>query len=280
MLVMLGTVPASTGLYVGQVELQGNRFLVAGKSFSVERGTAAMAASAAAVCEFYGLPAPLCIFGGDTGDAVGTGLMFEEAINNLDKYLPKLIVLHYLFPKVSFGQPFMQKVDSLVSRPRVVADAGGMYLLKTIGRAGDCYLFTPDEGELYFLADQFAPHPLYVRRELLNKKMPALVLAAQAYRAGNAAKTLIVKGAIDYVYRDGLKIAEVSEPSVPAMEAVGGTGDTITGMVAALLFKGDPDAEVKALRLNRLIGSQINCSPATQIGEFITAIPNILKKYA
>lgn len=279
MLVLIGTVPNKTGLHIGKASVERDRLKIENTDFSIERGTAAMAASAVMACQFYGLEAPLCIFGGDTGDGIGTNLMFHEAFENLDKYEPDIATLHYMFPKVGYGGPFMAKVESLRKRPQLIADAGGMYLLKTTKLAASFDVFTPDQGELYFLADEMAPHPLYVREELVNKNMSVASLAESAYRNNNTAKTTVIKGVIDYIYRDGIKIGEVTGPNLPAMEAIGGTGDTITGMISALRYKGDPEADRKALILNRLIGEKIKCTPATQIAEFIKAIPEVIEEY-
>ncbi len=63
------------------------------------------------------------------------------------------------------------------------------------------------------------------------------------------------------------------------MEAIGGTGDTITGMVSAFRYMKDAEADYKSLVINRLIGKEIKCNPATQIADFITAIPKVLERY-
>ncbi len=279
MLVLIGTVPNKSGLHIGSASAVGGNLKIGDTEFPVERGTAAMAASAAMICEFYGLQKPLCIFGADSGDGVGTNMMFHEVFENLDKYDPDVVTLHYMFPKVGYGGPFIAKVDSLKKRPQLIADAGGMYLMKTTKLADKFDVFTPDQGELYFLADEMAPHPLYVREEIANKNLTVASLAGLAYNNKNTAKTTVIKGAIDYIYRDGAKVNEVTGPNIPAMEAIGGTGDTITGMLSALRFKGDPDADLKALTINRLIGERIGCTPATQISEFIKAIPEAVEEY-
>jgi NAD(P)H-hydrate repair Nnr-like enzyme with NAD(P)H-hydrate dehydratase domain len=124
-----------------------------------------------------------------------------------------------------------------------------------------------------------APHPLYVREEAVNRKPSVDSLVVLAYKGHNTAKVTVIKGAADYVYDNGVKTGEVSGPNIPAMEAIGGTGDTITGMLSALRFKKDPSADTKALTLNRIIGKMIKCSPATQISEFIKAIPAALEEY-
>ena len=279
MLVLAGTVPYKTGLYIGQARIEGGYLNIENVNFPIERGTAAMAASAVEVCKFYGLESPLCIFGGDIADGKGTDLMFQELNSCIDKYDPQIITLHYMFPKISYGKIFLEKINTLARKPQLIADAGGMYLAKTIDKAYLFDVFTPDEGELYFLADEYAPHPLYVRTELQNKDLSVAALIDIAYKNRNTAKTTVVKGKVDYIYRGGAKLGEVSAPDITAMEAVGGTGDTITGMLSALKYKGDMSAESKALNLNMVIGERITCRPSTQISEFIRAMPRILEEY-
>ena len=279
MIVLIGTVPYKTGVYIGHARVENDYLNVENVRFPIERGTTAMAASCAQVCSFYGLSMPLCVFGGDTSDGKGTDLMFQEVNASIDQYAPDVITLHYLFPKIAYGDPFVSKINSLPKRPQLIADAGGMYLMKTIKKSDLFDVFTPDEGELLFLADEFAAHPLYVRSEMLKKGTDIDSLVEAAYRHKNAARTLVVKGAIDYIYEDGGRIKECHGPNIPAMEAIGGTGDTITGMLSGLRYRKDEDSDYKALMVNRLIGKKLNCTPATQIKEFIRAIPAVLEEY-
>ena len=279
MIVLIGTVPFKTGVYIDQSRVEDDCLIVGNIRFPIERGTAAMAAACVQVCGFYGLPMPLCMFGGDISDGKGTDLMFREADNNLEKYNPDVLALHYLFPKIAYGAPFIAKIATLSPKPHLIADAGGMYLMKTIGKADYFDVFTPDQGELLFLADEFAAHPLYVRTELLHQLNETASLVEAAYRHKNAAITLVVKGAIDSVYKDGALIKECRQPNIPAMEAIGGTGDTITGLITGFRYHEDGTPEYKALIINRLIGQRINCTPATQIREFIKAIPATLEEY-
>ncbi len=279
MIVLIGTVPYKTGVYVGQARIEDDHLNVDNVNFPIERGTAAMAASCAQVCNFYGLLMPVCIFGGDISDGKGTDLMFQEVNDSIDLYTPDIITLHYLFPKIACGTPFVSKVNSLAKRPQLIADAGGMYLMKTINQSSLFDVFTPDEGELLFLADEFAAHPLYVRSDMLSKITDIDALTKTAYQHKNAARTMIIKGAVDYIYIDGIRINECGEPNIPAMEAIGGTGDTITGLVSGLRYRQDNNADFKAVVLNRLIGKRINCTPATQISEFIKSIPAVLEEY-
>jgi ADP-dependent NAD(P)H-hydrate dehydratase / NAD(P)H-hydrate epimerase len=278
-IVLIGTVPYKTGVYIGTSRIENDYIIVDNIHFPIERGTAAMAASCCQVCSFYGLQMPICIFGGDTSDGKGTDLMFREVNDNIEKYNPDIITLHYLFPKIAYGAPLIAKIASLSKKPQLIADAGGMYLIKTIKKSELFDVFTPDQGELLFLADEFAPHPLYVRTEMLDHLNQTSSLVETAYRNKNAAKTLVIKGAIDYIYEGGILVKECHGPNIPAMEAIGGTGDTITGMVSALRYRKDTNPDYKALMVNRLIGQRINCTPATQINEFIKAMPMVLEEY-
>jgi ADP-dependent NAD(P)H-hydrate dehydratase / NAD(P)H-hydrate epimerase len=279
MIVLIGTIPYETGVYVGNATIENDSLHLGSTHFPIERGTAAMAAACAQVCLFYGLPMPVCILGGDVADGKGTDLMFQEVDANLHRFEPEIVTLHYLFPKIAYGKPFIDKVKSLPKKPQLVADAGGMYLMKAIKQASFFDVFTPDRGELAFLADEFAAHPLYVRSEILGKAHDIESLVHAAYRHSDAARTLVLKGATDYIFLDGEKVKECSAPNIPAMEAVGGTGDTITGMLTAFRFRQDDDADYKALVVNRIIGELVQCTPATQISQFIKAIPAALERY-
>jgi hypothetical protein len=50
-------------------------------------------------------------------------------------------------------------------------------------------------------------------------------------------------------------------------------------MIAALRFRREDSPELKALRLNRLAGELAGCTPATQINEFIDALPAAIDRY-
>jgi len=90
-----------------------------------------------------------------------------------------------------------------------------------------------------------------------------------------------VKGATDYIASDGTVIGTVTTPDVPAMEAIGGTGDTITGILAALLdTKMDPiEAALIAARVNRKAGQLAKASPATRISQIIEQFPTAFEEY-
>jgi LmbE family N-acetylglucosaminyl deacetylase len=63
-----------------------------------------------------------------------------------------------------------------------------------------------------------------------------------------------------------------------AMEAMGGTGDTLTGLVCALIESGMdiPEAARIAARTNRLADFYASPTPATQVLEIIQQLPEAL----
>jgi ADP-dependent NAD(P)H-hydrate dehydratase / NAD(P)H-hydrate epimerase len=93
-------------------------------------------------------------------------------------------------------------------------------------------------GELAFLADETAPHPFYTRGFILHEDNRAPDLIARAYAHHNAARYLLVKGETDYLADSGGIVAAVAEPRIETLEPIGGTGDTLTGMAAALAVCG------------------------------------------
>ena len=164
-------------------------------------------------------------------------------------------------------------------KPVLVADAGFMYVAKMSGYADAYDLFTPDAGELAFLADEKAPHPFYTRGFLLaaDEDIPSLV--ERAYQHGNAARFLLIKGKVDHLVEGGRFLGDVSEPQVAALEPIGGTGDLVTGLVTGLLAGGMemPQACLTAARASRITGLLANPTPATQIAELLPFLPEALR---
>ncbi|MBW1783572.1 MAG: sugar kinase, partial [Deltaproteobacteria bacterium] len=152
------------------------------------------------------------------------------------------------------------------------------YAAKMSGLAPEYDLFTPDVGELAFLADEEAPHPVYTRGFILHEDMRVPELIKRAYRHENAANHLLVKGQPDMVAdREGVHTT-IDLPLEAAMEAIGGTGDTVTGVVAALIGAGIEvrEAAVFAARVNRLAGHYARPTPATQVMDVVRQIPTAL----
>ena len=105
-------------------------------------------------------------------------------------------------------------------------------------------------------------------------------LITRAYAHGNAARYLLVKGKKDYVAKkDGVQ-AVVDSPLEEAMEAIGGTGDTLSGIVAAFMASGMEvgQAAILAARINRLAGYYAQPSPGSQVVDIIQYIPKALEE--
>ena len=93
----------------------------------------------------------------------------------------------------------------------LVANAGFIHAAKISVYAKKYDFFTPDAGELAFLADENAPHPLYTRGFLLDsghEDVPAL--AKRAWECGNAAQNMLVKARVDTLVVHGERSGEES----------------------------------------------------------------------
>lgn len=268
------------GVVSGDARVCDGRVAIGDEVVGLTRGTAALIAAAAVVCEWFGLPAPRCVVGGDIGDGQGSTALYRTLRDYLPEVKPQVAALHYIMPNVYHHEEVMQAIGSMVQKPMLIADAGFMYVAKMAGYAPFYEVFTPDLGELAFLADGEAPHPFYTRGFIVHQEDQAETLIKMAYQEECAAKYLLVKGKCDYICEGGKVVSTVTEPQVPELEAIGGTGDTITGMAAALMFQGRPTME--ALRFaalaNRLAGKQVELTPATQITEIIAKIPGALRE--
>jgi hypothetical protein len=186
---------------------------------------------------------------------------------------------HYLQPDVDWHNRILLAIEALLTQPLLIADAGYMYVAKMSGYAGSYDLFTPDAGELAFLADERAPHPFYTRGFLLHEENHVPDLIARAVSQGNAARNLLVKGQADVVVSDGKIVASISDPCVETMEPIGGTGDSLVGLVTALASMGVPVAEacIQAARINRYMGYHANPTPAFSISDLLKFLPQAVK---
>ncbi|AEB08343.1 NAD(P)H-hydrate dehydratase [Desulfobacca acetoxidans] len=281
MLAVIGTVPDTDfPLTLGEPELQGERLAVAGHTCSLNRGTAALLAAAVKTAQTLSHPRPWAYLIGDIGLGDGSRKLYEHLSRHLGETDFSTLCFHYLMPDVDWHNKVLFAVQAMIARPLLIADAGFMYAAKMSGQAAEYDLFTPDVGELAFLADEKAPHPFYTRGFILQDNNQAPDLMARAYRYDNAARYLLVKGKVDYVAdRHGI-LATVTEPHIAALEAIGGTGDTITGIAAALIDAGMaiPKAALIAAKANRLAGFYANPTPATQVAAIIDLIPQALKE--
>ena len=257
------------------MELVGESLRVLGRDVSPDRGTPALLAAAAIACRHLGLPLPHAFLVGDEGLGKGSRTLYRHLTETLTDRSFSSMVFHYLQPDVDWHNKVLLTALSMMTPPTLMADAGFMYAAKMSGQAGEYALFTPDAGELAFLADQTAPHPFYTRGFILQDEGRVPELVERAYVHDNAAICLLVKGNTDYIAdRSGI-LATVTGPSEEAMEAMGGTGDTLTGMASALVEYGltVPEASHVAAQANRYAGQLAAPTPATQIGGTHQAYP-------
>ena len=216
---------------------------------------------------------------GDTGKGEGSRQAYRKLVDILPELRPRGITFHYLLPDVDWHNRILLAVDALAERPVMIADAGYMYAAKMSGYAESYDLFTPDIGELAFLADESAPHPFYTRNFLLADEEQAEELIVRAYAGKNAARHMLVKGRVDRYAYDGAILESVATPDVPMMEPIGGTGDTLTGIVSALSAAGISmrNACAAAFRINRRMGLLARPNPAFSIMDLLAFLPSAIR---
>ncbi|GAB6058809.1 NAD(P)H-hydrate dehydratase [Desulfonatronum parangueonense] len=276
-----GSVPrADFPLVWGEYRLQDNVLEIGGQRVNVARGTPALMAVAAVCAEVLGMETPEALLAGDVGTGDGSRALYQHLAENVERAAGKGITFHYLLPDIYWHNQVLWGLEALSPAPLLVADAGFMYAAKMSGFAGHYDLFTPDAGEMAFLADEAAPHPFYTRGFLLQEEERVPELIGLAYAGENAARHLLVKGKRDYVVAAGKIVAEIDAPDVPAMEPIGGTGDSLTGLVTALLASGQE--MTKACRTsalaNRYLGLYAQPSPAHGIADLLPFLPKALER--
>ncbi len=279
MIAIVGTVP-ETGfpLVSGTARLQGGHLIIDDRKIDVNRGTPALVAAAITACMGARLPEPFVFLVGDIGLGDGSRRLYEHLSRHLGKMDFRVICFHYLQPDVDWHNRVLFAVEEMARKPILMADAGFMYAAKMSGQAEAYDVFTPDVGEMAFLADEEAPHPFYTRGFILHETFRVPEMIERAYKHGNAARFLLVKGEKDYVAdREGIR-AVIDHPSEEALEAIGGTGDTLAGIATALVGAdfGLPEALILAAYVNRVAGSYAKPNPATQVMEIIHHISDAL----
>jgi len=278
---IVGTVPETDfPLVSGEAALENGFVTVGNKRIPVNRGTPALLAAATCAAKALDRPAPFAHLVGDTGLGHGSRRLYADLAENLGGSDFGTIIFHYLQPDVDWHNRVLFALEKINPRPALIADAGFMYAAKMSGQAKAYDLFTPDIGELAFLADKDAPHPFYARGFILHREERVLDMIQRAYKHGNAAGCLLVKGERDYVAGPDGVHETVDGPVEEAMEAVGGTGDTLSGIVSVLI---DSSMDIRqacaaAARANRLAGRYARPTPATQVGEIIRHIPRALNE--
>jgi NAD(P)H-hydrate repair Nnr-like enzyme with NAD(P)H-hydrate dehydratase domain len=282
MLAVVGTVPdCDFPLLEGKVTLENGDICIQGRRVPIKRGTPALLAAAVKVGEALDQEEPFGYLAGDIGRGDGSQKLYQYLVQHLKQTNFHTIAFHYLQPLVGWHKRVQSVIKKMIPKPILIADAGFMYVAKMSGQSEAYDLFTPDIGELAFLADEVAPHPFYTRGFILHEENHVPDLIARAYTHGNAARYILIKGRKDYVAnKEGVQ-AIVDTPLEEAMEAIGGTGDTLTGIVAALSAAGMniQEAAIVAARTNRLAGSYAHPTPATQVMEIIRCIPEALRAF-
>lgn len=279
-----GTVPEAgfslqADIVADYANLKGDRLVLAdGTSLHMGRGTIALVATAAMACQILGAPAPRLLLAGDQGTGVGSRSAYEWLLANISSLVAERellgITFHYFYPDLDWHNRLVMAIEELKPRPMLVADAGFMYAAKMSGYASQYDLFTPDIGELAFLADEKAPHPFYTRGFLSAGTDDVPGLLARAIKHENCPPNMIIKGKRDYIVCNKRLVAQIAEPAVEAMECIGGTGDIVTGLVTAYLASGYPVCEsaIYAARAARHLAAFCNPDPSWQVAALIMKI--------
>lgn len=291
MWIIAGTVPEPDfGLYTESIwmdsKVEGDRLVLPdGNSLPVARGTTALAATAIVASNALGEMPPRLVLAGDCGTGKGSLALYRWLSDNIGAIAAKTSVsgltFHYFYPDLDGHNRLLLALRSLSPKPVLVADAGFMYVAKMSGFAREYDLFTPDAGELAFLADEKAPHPFYTRGFLLSKDNGSLDLISRCMEQDNCPPNMIVKGSVDLVLCEGEKILKVAEPAVSAMECIGGTGDIVTGFATAFLNSGKPvcQSAILAARTSRYLAAFCNPTPATQAATLIANIDPMFERF-
>ncbi len=280
MLAVVGTIPVEGfPLVAGRAQIKGDDLMIEKHAVPINRGTPALIASAIRTGQSRALQDPFCYLVGDIGRGTGSRHLYEYLTQDLARHDFDTVTFHYLQPDIEWQSRVMSAIKKLDPAPVLIADAGFMYGAKMAGLSENFALFTPDLGELAFLADEEAPHPFYTRGFILHEENHVPDLISHAYEHHNAARHLLVKGSQDYIAnREGV-LSVVDAPVEEAMEAIGGTGDTLTGIVSALISAGMEVSKAAriAAKVNRVAGSYAKPTPATQVMEIIRHIPEALE---
>jgi hypothetical protein len=279
MLAIVGTVPnKELPLLTGEVRLDIDSIIIEGKRVPINRGTPALLAAALSAGKALGHPPPFAYLVGDIGLGDGSRKLYDYLTRTLSHSNHQVITFHYLQPDVDWHNKVLFAIQEMPSKPTLIADAGFMYAAKMSGQAGEYDFFTPDVGEMAFLADEEAPHPFYTRGFILHEEAKLPNLITRAYKYKNAARFLLVKGKKDYVTDNTGVLSTVDDPSVEALEAIGGTGDTLTGILSALIQSGITPVEAATIsaKANRIAGYYAASTPATPVMDIIKHIPRAL----
>jgi NAD(P)H-hydrate repair Nnr-like enzyme with NAD(P)H-hydrate dehydratase domain len=89
---------------------------------------------------------------------------------------------------------------------------------------------------------------------------------------------MLVKGRVDRYAHNGTILETVDTPDVPMLEPIGGTGDTLTGIVSALAASGvaSHDACTAAFMINRRMGFLAQPTPASSVMDLLLFLPSAI----
>jgi hypothetical protein len=287
MLLLSGTLPIEDkSLIAGTIKYDGKTISLGDRRIPeelVSLGAMAMMAASSTTAQALGIEPPMGVIAGDMGQGNGSLALYTYLTEEAGNLGASAVTMHYILPMRKPFMDFIEIVDYWQKKPFMIADAGSMLIAKATGTCKKFDLFTPDAGEICFLADPEAGHPAYVKSmlfEIDTTQVPKLI--EQAYAGGNAPRYLLIKGPIDFIVDNGKVIYTISEPNIPALEPIGGTGDTITGIVSTLVSGGfEPlKACLIASRANRLAGQMANPTPATGVFEIVKHIGEAVKQVA
>lgn len=279
-LLVIATYPVVEGpVLEGPVALEADGGIaIGGTRVPSSQGTSAMLGAAAQVASHLGTPAPYALVAGDIGRGDGTRHVYERLADVAARVRPSVVAFHYMQPVMALMRRAVDQLAEAAPDALLVADAGGMYAAKAAGLANRFELMTPDVGEVGFLADPAVTHPAYVSHYLFgNDGFDPVALARQAHETGGAARVLLIKGVRDHIAKAGVIEAEVDQPCVPELEAIGGTGDTVTGLASAFLAAGFPtvDAARCACLANREAGRIMGATPEMHARDLVAVLPGV-----
>jgi hypothetical protein len=283
MLIVIGTIPIKDApLMQGSCQFDDEHLCIGDVELPLINGTSVVLASAATVCKTQKIDAPYALIAGDIGDGTGSNQIYrfirDKSMNIATKNQQNITAMSYLKPNILYAKEAISTLKKRLNT-QLIADSGAMYVAKAAGIAHEFDLFTPDFGEMAYLADPEAMHPAYTRNYIFDNANDVSQLITQAYQNQNAAKHLIVKGAVDYVVKDGKIVDQIAEPCLPVLEPIGGTGDSLMGILSALVMSGlnMVDAAVLAAKTNRFMGALSEPNPSMKVWEMLPNIPEALQ---
>ncbi|MCL2281173.1 MAG: sugar kinase, partial [Dehalococcoidia bacterium] len=212
MLLLVGTIPMENmPLTYGPVRYQPDKLTIGDYTLEgqyVTLGTAAMICAASTTCQAIGAAEPYALVVGDTGMGEGTMKLLKFLIDEMPKISPDVVTLHYILPTRDPFINFVNTAHAMEKRPFLIADAGALLNAKAVKLAKKFDLFTPDPGELSFLADPEAAHPAYVQHFIFDVDQTEVPrLSKEAYANGDAPRYMIVKAPIDHVVVESKVVA-------------------------------------------------------------------------